>query len=163
MRFRIALILGSVAAVTAVFVATGQAASGFKVTGGGQTDVGTRGAGDTIALTAQENNSGIVGQVQYVDREGGTGQGQVVYHGVVTCVEAVDAGEQGAAYIGGHWTHGSENEFEIYVEDGGEPNQGRDMIAIDPNDTADCVDDDPTSNEDTAALARGNIQIHPAE
>src|SRR5688500_13022225 len=66
--------------------AVGNAGSGAKVTGGGQTDVGTSGAGDTIALTAQDGAAGVIGQVQYIDREGGTGAGQVVYHGTVTCL-----------------------------------------------------------------------------
>lgn len=156
MRFRIVLIIGLVAALAVSVVAVGQAGSGPKVTGGGQTDVGTSGAGDTIALTAQENGArGVIGQVQYIDREGGTGQGQIVYHGTVTCLTV----EGNVADLAGVWRDGGE--FEIIVEDNGS-GDGTDIItiaeeAVDPN----CGDDDDEEGEESA-LGRGNVTVHPA-
>ena len=155
MRFRIALVLGLVAAMAISVAAAGNAGSGPKVTGGGQTDVGTSGAGDTIALTAQENTRGVIGQVQYIDREGGTGQGQIVYHGVVTCLKV----EGNVADLSGVWRDGGE--FEIIVEDNGS-GDGTDIItiaeeAVDPE----CGDDDDEDGEESA-LGRGNVTVHPA-
>ena len=127
-----------------------------KATGGGQTEVGDRGAGDTIAFTAQNtgSDSAAKGQVQYVDRTGGTGQGQVVLHGVVSCLRVTGT----SARLGGFWSDGGD--FEVFVQDNGEPNQGNDMIAIyeasgDPN----CVDDNQ-EEDDPSALGRGNAQVH---
>lgn len=157
MRLRIALVLGIITALAVGFATIGQAESGFKVTGGGQTDVGTSGAGDTIAFTAQQNTQqGVIGQVQYVDRADGTGKGQTVYHGTVTCLEAVDAGEQGAAFLAGEWRDGGT--FEIYVEDNGEPNQGSDIVFLDRNSPPNC--DDEEDDDGRTALGRGNVQVH---
>lgn len=160
MRIRITLFVGLIAAMALVFASIGTAASGFKVTGGGQTDVGTSGAGDTIAFVAMEKGGGVHGQVQFVDREGGTGQGQIVHHGEVICLQAVDMGEQGAAYFAGNWRDGGT--FEIYVEDNGEGNGAQDMIFIDENDPPNCADESQDEDE-PVALGRGNVQVHSDE
>lgn len=161
MRIRITLFVGLIAAMALGLSSIGTAGSGFKVTGGGQTDVSSDGgAGDTIAFTAQGEGEDVKGQVQYVDRTGGTGQGGRVEHGTVDCLVAADGGEQGAAYFAGTWNSGGT--FEIYVEDNGEPNQGSDVIYIDENDPADCSDDDDEEDNPTA-LGRGNVQVHSAD
>ena len=158
---RIAALFGVIALTTAAWAALAQAESGFKITGGGQTDVGTRGAGDTIAFTGQETADGAKGQVQYVDRDGG--QIVEIYHGTVTCIEAVDAGEQGAGYLAGEWRNQGEGFFTLYVEDNGEPNQGNDLIVLDETATdPECSDEEP-DEDDKVALARGNAQVHNAE
>jgi hypothetical protein len=169
---RIAALLGVLALTTAAWSQLAQADPAFKVTGGGQilTDGQTTGAGSTLAFTAQQEAApaeGVLtpakGQVQYVDRSGDT---QIVRHGYVTCLEAVEGqGIEGAAYIGGYWTErgnpkAPESEldiFEIYVEDNGEPNQGNDMVAVSMVSSPDCEEDD--ENDDPTALARGNAQV----
>ena len=148
---------GALAVVAASMVAS---AGTGKALGGGQTDVSSRGAGDTIAFTSHLTGGGdddARGQVQYVDRDGGTGQGQTVYHGTVFCMRI--AGN--TAYIEGDWDRPTTGHFAMFVEDGGEPNQGRDMIEINPDAPApDCSDDDSAGDE-VAALARGNVQVMP--
>ncbi len=155
MRLRITLFVGLIAAMALGISTIGTAASGDKVTGGGQTDVGTNGAGDTIAFTVQENSQGLIGQVQYVDREGGTGQGQVVYHGTPTCLVV----EGKVANFAGVWRDGGE--FEIVVEDNGS-GAGQDLIGIAPQ-AADPECGDDENEETTGALARGNVTVHDQE
>jgi hypothetical protein len=79
-----------------------------RVTGGGQILVSEDGgAGDTIAFSAQQTrDGGVRGQVQYVDREGGTGQGQTTYHGTVSCLEV----DGNTATLAGTWNGGGELE-----------------------------------------------------
>jgi hypothetical protein len=152
---------GVVAVVTGAWALVAQADSAFKATGGGQTQVGTTGAGDTIAFTAQNTTDDVAakGQVQFVDREDGSIV--EIFHGSVTCLRAVDAGTDGAARLAGEWRNQGTGTFEIYVEDNGEPNQGNDLIFIDQVDPPDCVDDEDDSPDDPVALGRGNVQIHP--
>jgi hypothetical protein len=172
---RIAALLGVLALTTAAWSQLAQADPAFKVTGGGQilTDGQTTGAGSTLAFTAQQEAApaeGVLtpakGQVQYVDRSGDT---QIVRHGYVTCLEAVEGqGIEGAAYIGGYWTErgnpkAPESEldiFEIYVEDNGEPNQGSDLIFFNDDQTLDCNEDQEHDEQAEVALARGNVQVH---
>ena len=119
-------------------------------TGGGQILVGTDGgAGDTIAFTAQGTADAAKGQVQYVDRTGGTGQGQTVKHGTVTCIDV----QGNIARINGVWRDGGT--FGLYVQDVGE-GDGSDVIALTPK-IEEC-EGDPDSGEKTA-LARGNAQV----
>ena len=118
-------------------------------TGGGQILVGDRGAGDTIAFTASGTADAARGQVQYVDREGGTGQGQTVQHGTVTCIDV----RGNVARIAGEWRDGGT--FGLYVEDTGE-GDGTDMIQITP-DLTDCADD--REDDEPTGLARGNAQV----
>jgi hypothetical protein len=118
-------------------------------TGGGQILVGDKGAGDTVAFTAQGTADAARGQVQYVDREGGTGQGQTVMHGTVTCIDV----QGNVARIAGEWRDGGT--FGLYVQDNGE-GDGSDMIAVTPNLT-DCAED--RDDNDPTGLARGNAQV----
>lgn len=154
--------LAAVAALS--FGVIAQGAEGDKVTGGGQTLVGDRGAGDTIAFVAMQKGAPR-GQVQYVDREAnengtGTGRGQVVYHGTVTCVEVTG----NTARIAGAWTVQGEGDFEIFVEDNGQGSDPDDMIFVDnepvePN----CQEDDGEEDNEPVALARGNVTVHNQE
>ena len=160
MRLRIALISGLVAALAVAAVSLGYAGSAFKVTGGGQTEVGNTGPGDTIAFTAQNtgDDDAAKGQVQFVDRE--DGKVQEIYHGEVICLRAVSGGTDGAARFAGEWRNQGSGTFEIYVEDNGEPNQGNDLIFIDQVDPPDCVDDEDDNPDDPVALGRGHVQVH---
>ena len=132
-----------------------------RVTGGGQILVSEDGgAGDTIAFTAQEGRNGAVkGQVQYVDREGGTGQGQTVMHGTVTCLEV----EANTAILAGQWRDGTD--FEIHVVDNGEgvTAEGEDIVTVDNEPTDPNCQEDDGENEDPIGLARGNAQVYDAE
>ena len=154
------LALGGIAVLVTSVVAFSDT-PGDGATGGGQVLVGTRGAGDTIAFVAQSINDGLDarGQVQYVDREGGTGRGQVHMHGEVECiiVEATDDdGEaEGVAFISGNWRDGGP--FQIYVEDHGEPNRGNDIVTVIQGQEG--CDFEPPEEEDMTALARGNVQV----
>ena len=174
MRTRASVALAAMGLVAVFGVITAQAESAFKVTGGGQTDVGTSGPGDTIAFNAQQEegvdeNSGFTaakGQVQYIDRDGG--KIVAIYHGEVECLEAVSgtSAEDGAAVFAGEWTNkqtGVTDLFEIYVEDHGEPNQGNDQILIEAMEETPCDRDDEEDDEPTAAHARGNVQVHNFE
>ena len=169
MRTRASVALAAVGLVAVFGVITAQAESAFKVTGGGQTDVGTSGPGDTIAFNAQntEDDFAAKGQVQYVERDA-NGKIQAIFHGEVECLVAVSGtgAEDGAAYFAGAWTNkqtGATTDFEIYVEDHGEPNQGQDQIMIDAVDESPCVEDDEDDDEPAAAHARGNVQVHNFE
>jgi hypothetical protein len=148
-----------------------------KITGGGQTLVPTDGgAGDTIAFSAQTDGTaeGVKGQFQYVDRTGGTGAGQTVYHGTVTCVALLPSDGPNVGVIGGTSTEGIP--FRIDVIDNGsgkahDDANGTDLIVVrqgaaaqdggdDGTDTALCDDEDETADAD---LSRGNVTIHKAK
>lgn len=130
-----------------------------RATGGGQILVGTRGAGDTIAFTAQGTASEAKGQVQFIDRTGGIGAGQVKFHGVVDCILVVG----NTAEIAGH-ERDSGDAFTLRVVDNGEGLAAADdTIFFD--DTADdepCVQDDNDDDDVAVALARGNAQVYDA-
>ena len=148
------IILLGVGVAGSALVLSGTAFAGQEdaATGGGQILVGDKGAGDTVAFTAQGTADAARGQVQYVDREGGTGQGQTVMHGTVTCIDVQD----NVARIAGTWRDGGS--FGLYVEDNGEGAgaAGEDMIAITPNRT-DCAED--REDDEPTGLARGNAQV----
>lgn len=127
-----------------------------RATGGGQILFSTKGAGNTIAFTAQATASGAKGQVQFIDRSAGTGQSQVKYHGDVTCISVMGS----VAKIAGVLTNG--DSFNLYVEDTGEGHGNADPIFFDAMaDSPDCDFDDP-DDEDLMALARGNAQVYDA-
>jgi hypothetical protein len=149
MRVKAGLLAG-LAVVLAVPVLA-QAGQGDKATGGGQILVGVRGAGDTIAFTAQEKGGNARGNVTYQDREGGTGQRHTTHHGRVFCIDAVG----NVARIAGTWRDGGT--FGLYVEDNGEPNRGADVVTLIDN-VSDCSFDEP-EDEDKTGLARGNAQV----
>lgn len=121
------------------------------------------GAGDTIAFTAQETAEGVKGQVQFIDRTGGRGKGQVKLHGTVTCLEVTG----NVARIGGTATRNDDStrgdEFQILVEDNGEgaSNTEGDQIAFQFMDEPTCSDEDDDDDYQTT-LARGNVQVYDA-
>lgn len=145
----------AVSAVAAAFLGAGtaNATQDDAATGGGQVLVGTRGAGDTIAFTAQGSMTDADGQIQYVDRNDGSGQGQTTYHGSVACLDVVGS----AAKIAGTWRDGGG--FQLYVEDNGEGvAAGSDVVTLTNNADATCDFDEP-DEADKIALARGNAQV----
>lgn len=168
------LVIGvSVIGLAIAGMSTGSAAPAVtKITGGGQTLVPAEGgAGDTIAFTAQTDGTpeGVKGQFQYVDRTGGTGQGQTVHHGTVTCVALLPTDGPNVGVIGGV----SEGiPFRIDVIDNGQGSaDDNDLIVVrqgaaaedgaddDSDDTALCDNEDETADAD---LSRGNVKIHKA-
>lgn len=154
MARRLFVLVTIAALVTAVLAAGAGADSGDKALGGGQIYVGGTGAGDTIAFSAVERDSGVTGQVQYVDRTDGTGRGQIIYHGTVLCLEVAYR----TAVLAGVWNHNAGN-FEIYVVDYGEPNQGNDQIFVNENTTNPDCEGGERYEESATALARGNAQV----
>jgi len=149
------LVVGLVAVaapVAAVAASPASAGQEDAATGGGQVLVGTTGgAGDTIAFTAKGTVDAGDGQVQYVDRTGGTGQDQIVYHGTVSCLSV----SGNVAEIAGTWTDGGT--FGIYVEDNGEGKDASDVVTVLPGESS-CDFEAPGDN-DKVALARGNAQV----
>lgn len=181
------------ASVLALAVAGVQAATAapatYKVTGGGQVteflntegDVTSlsQGAGDTIAFSAQQEGTterpdAAKGQFQYVDRVQddagkGTGKGQEVIHGTVSCVIVYSwpgSEEGGYAVIGGKSRDGED--FRIEVTDGSATGSGGDSITVrrgaaaldGSDDGADAALCDQETEADTFALGRGNVKIH---
>jgi hypothetical protein len=144
-----------------------------RATGGGQNLVpSSGGAGNTVAFSAQTDSQGRTkGQFQYVDRGGtGTGQGQVVYHGVVTCLNVLGASGQkgGVAEIAGYISHDAHTtaapgNFFVYASDPESPNNGQDSDVVDvmlttPGPTPSAC---PTpSPAPTTVLDRGNVTIY---
>jgi hypothetical protein len=153
---RLAGLAAGIAAVAAVPVAA-QAGSGTdRATGGGQTLVGTQGAGNTIAFTAQGTQDAARGQVQVVNREAGTGRQQVRFHGTVTClrVEGNTAELAGVGRDGGAFT--------LYVVDNGEgANADNDLISFTRVADPSC-DRDDSDDDGSVELARGNAQVYDA-
>jgi hypothetical protein len=165
-------------AKTTTLLATALAGSAFLVTGGGasaaQEDSATGGGqilfsedgtgpGNTLAFTARGTSEIAKGQVQYVNREAGTGQDQTVEHGTVSCIDAQAASEDSPAFakISGTWRNGKV--FDLYVEDGG---QGADsagdfvtFIATDDTEP-DC---DFNAPDEQMELARGNAQVRDGD
>lgn len=154
------LAFGALAAAAVALAPVAQAGSGVdRATGGGQILVGTRGAGDTIAFTAQGTAEAAKGQVQFIDRTGGTGKGNVRFHGVVDCILVTG----NTAEIAGH-ERDTREPFTLRVVDNGEgANAENDLIFFD--DTADdkpCVQDNNDRDDVNVALARGNAQVYDA-
>lgn len=153
-------VLAVAACLLAAGVASGAGAtSSDRATGGGQILVSTDGgAGDTIAFTARNtgDDDTAKGEVQYVDRTGGTGQGQVVVHGDVTCLQV----NGNTAKLAGNFRDGTS--FTMVVVDNGEGAAASDdMIALQRVDDPTCERDDEDDDGSTA-LARGNAQVYDA-
>lgn len=148
-----------VAALSSAFLVTGSATAGQQdaATGGGQILVGAKGAGDTVAFTAKGTPDDARGQVQYVDRTDGTGQGQSVMHGTVDCIQA----DGNIARISGLWraVEGEEPQrFYLYVMDSGEGSAAEDdIVAFTQEADGQCADD--PSEEQMTSLGRGNAQV----
>ena len=149
------------AAVVVVALSVTAASAGSpndRVTGGGQTLVGTSGAGNTIAFTAQSTSDGAKGQVQVVDRSAGTGQSQTRFHGIVDCL-AVDGNR---AEIIGHKRDDASDLFSVYVMDNGEGAAAdNDVVLLNEDTDGQCgIDDD--DDDGAVDLARGNAQVYDA-
>jgi hypothetical protein len=156
MKLRLGLVC-ALAGALAIPVLAQAGSTTDRATGGGQVLVGDRGAGDTIAFTARGTSDAATGEVQYVDRDGGTGQGQSTYHGNVECLDV----EGNRAKIAGTWESGGP--FNLYVVDNGQGSAANDDIVtvISQADDPSCDFDDPQEGDQTA-LARGNAQVYDA-
>ena len=149
-----ALVGLGVTALAGAFALTATGATATQqdaATGGGQILFSSDGgAGNTIAFTAQGTADAARGQVQYVNREAGKGQAQVVQHGTVTCIDV-----QGTiARIAGEWRDGGT--FGLYVQDNGEGKAAEsDVVTVVPG-VSECDFDDP---DEFTALGRGNAQV----
>lgn len=146
------IITGTVAAATGlgVVLASGAfAGSTGKVTGGGQTLVGSSGAGNTIAFTVQDP-AAPQGQVQYVGRDG-SGK---FHSSSITCLQISGntARFAGTTREGGY--------FRIVVTDNGQgAAANNDMILIEqPSSSPSC--DQQNGDDQGVDLARGNATIH---
>jgi len=139
-----------------------------RATGGGQILVG-KGAGDTIAFTGQalaSGNTAAKGEVQYIDRTGGTGKGNIRFHGDVFCMIAEagpNPGDPGMAEIAYRPKGDPTGDVDqLYIVDNGEPNQGNDVVFIDENPQSPCSFQNDDDDGDTA-LARGNAQVYDGD
>jgi hypothetical protein len=153
-------VIGTLAAAAALAVPAGAMANNLdKATGGGQVvfSADGKGAGNTIAFNAQQltvGEEGAKGQIQYINREAGTGQAQVKQHGAVDCIRA----DGNVARVSGIWRGGER--FWLYVVDGGEGSASA-------GDTVTFIQDGETDQgqcnfeapEDETALGRGNMQV----
>lgn len=145
---------------------TAMADVGDKVTGGGQTffdSSDTKGAGSTIAFNAKEGAEGITGQVQYINRQAGTGRASVKFHGDVICLRVFPDGR--TAEIGARAKSDRyPNQFVLlFVQDNGEGSNAESDL-IDANYDTAAPDCEEYENDDSPAftLARGNVQVHKA-
>jgi hypothetical protein len=143
-------------AVLAVPAAVAFGGSGTdRATGGGQILIG-KSAGNTISFEARGTSDAATGNVQYVNRDTGTGQSQVTRHGRVSCL-AVDGN---MAKLAGTWDQGGT--FQVLVVDNGQGVAAdNDLVTVqntqDPTcDPEDDDDDGPTE------LGRGNAQVYDA-
>lgn len=167
MNMRIRNLLIAVAVLAIAIPGIASAGSAYdRATGGGQILVSSDGgAGDTIAFTAQNTggaNDAAKGQIQVVDRTGGTGKGNVRLHGVVTCLRV----EGNVAQMSGtvRKTNSADTSpFILVVEDNGQGAAAAQADQIifqrisDPSCDEDDVDDDGQTD-----LARGNAQVYDA-
>jgi hypothetical protein len=185
------LVGGAVLALGISSMGLAQAQSGFKVTGGGQTitnadaDAGgssaVRGPGDTFGFNAQavdgDTDDAAKGQFNTIQRDAeatvGRGKGEHI-KGAVTCLVALEGGEQGAARFGGV-VRGQESAsdpllFAVDVTDNGEGNAADDDVIVfrtfrqsELEDNENACDQEPENEQDEVILARGNVQVHNAE
>ena len=159
MKLKIALVVASIAALAVPFVASAGSPTD-RATGGGQVLLGTQGAGNTIAFTAQGTPTDAKGQVQVIDRSVGTGQDQVKFHGLVECL-FVDGTMAEIAGV----ERDSGAAFTLRVVDNGEGANASDNDMIFFDDVADdmrCAADDNDDDDVQMALARGNAQVYDA-
>lgn len=148
------------AAAVALLVMGGVALAGSpndRVTGGGQTLLGTKGAGNTIAFTIQGSGSDVKGQFQYVDRSAGTGQAQDSWHGSPVCLEV--SGSTAKAVI---QRNDNGNKYELLLQDNGQgSNAENDIVTLTSDEDPTCGSDDD-DDESSVELGRGNIQVYDA-
>lgn len=159
--FTLAAVALSVVAMLAMATGATAGSKTDRATGGGQVIVGTQHAGETIAFTAQGTATSARGQVQLIDRDLGTGQDQVRFHGVVSCLLVMGGN---TAIISGHERGTTTNPFALRVVDNGQgAGAGNDMIFFDRMaDDNVCEQDDDDDDDGDTALARGNAQVYEA-
>lgn len=144
-----------------------------RATGGGQILLSdASGPGSTIAFTAQGSVDDAKGQIQFIDRTGGTGRNQVRAHYVVDCVAVEEArdNDETAAYVSGVNRDDPSDVITMYIVDNGEGAMAdMDIVAVGPmgdDESSDgpCGVIEPSDEERaTYALARGNVQTHDAD
>lgn len=152
------MLVGIAGLALALPIAASAGSGTDRATGGGQILVSSSGgAGDTIAFTAQGTPDVARGQVQYVDRTGGTGQGQVKKHGQVTCLRV----SGNMAKMAGTWDQGGT--FQLLVVDNGEGANATnsDMITLQDAQDPTCNQEN-NDNDGQTDLARGNAQVYDA-
>ena len=147
--------LGVAVTMTAALVLPIAATAGNvdKATGGGQILFASKGAGNTIAFTAQGTADAAKGEVRFIDRSGGKGREQVKYFGDVECIIV----EGTVAKVAGTLRNG--DSFNLYVEDTGEGQGNADPIFFDGMAADPTCEFDTPDSEDIQALARGNAQV----
>jgi hypothetical protein len=155
LKVKLTLVCAAVAAL-AIPIAASAGSGTDRATGGGQVLIGTGGAGDTVAFTAQGTSEAARGEVQYVDREGGTGVGQTVRHGRVSCLRV----EGNTAKIAGTWDQGGS--FQLLVVDNGEGALAENDLVTVQNAQDPTCDEEDDDDEGPTALARGNAQVYDA-
>ena len=148
-------------AMFAISGSTATAGNGDKVTGGGQVLIDTeteRGAGSTLAYTAQGTTTAAKGRVTFIDR---SGEEMEKFKGIVDCVEV--SGNYGI--VGGYRRNDTGQRFDLRVVDMGEPGRGADMIVFEEDGTSDveCGDEEAENAPPTALLARGNAQVRDGD
>jgi hypothetical protein len=172
---RVLISAAIVALATAGISSATAAPAVYKVTGGGQiTTADQKGAGSTVAFTAQSaglEGAASKGQFQLQLR---TAEGQETVHGTISCVVVTSYTDKGGiAVMGGKATDGEP--FRIDVSDTGEGGDVVDLILVrrgaEAYDGAD--NDDNQSNDQklcdeedekpTLMFGRGNVQVHKAK
>ncbi|MDP9406082.1 MAG: hypothetical protein M3O86_05715 [Actinomycetota bacterium] len=151
------------AVVLLVPLAANAGSSRDRATGGGQILLGTQGAGNTVAFTAQGTSQLATGQVQFVDRSAGRGRLQTTFHGIVQCLRVESAGDVGMAKISGV-NRDTGQPFELFVVDNGEGAKatGADMVTFQEADDVSCENEDDDDDDAMTVLARGNAQVYDA-
>ena len=167
------VISGAVLTLALAGMSTGSAApAAYKVTGGGQTLVGSTGAGNTIAFTAQsagEEGSAAKGQFQLQLRDAAEKEG---IHGEISCVQVYSFTEDGGVAVLGGYSRDTGEPFRFDVVDGGEGKDASDMIRLSrgaaaqdggDDDSGDTMLCDPEDEKADTDFARGNVQVHKAK
>jgi hypothetical protein len=147
-----------VAAALAVAVPATVAFAGSatdRATGGGQILIG-KSAGNTITFSARGTSSAATGNVQYVNRDAGTGQSQVTRHGRVSCLRV----EGNMAKIAGTWDQGGT--FQLLIVDNGQGAAAdNDLVTVQNTQDPTCDEEDDDDDGQTE-LGRGNAQVYDA-
>ena len=174
MRSKAVLAVTAVLALALAAVAMA-APSPYKVTGGGQTfadgSVGpdgkptVKGPGDTISFQgfiAAQGVGDASGQVNIIDRSGGTGH----FKGTVTCA-FLASGDEGGGYVelrgtGRKGNNPTTQTFRVRIVDNGQGSAAdNDMVTYDLNNPGtDCSDHEDNGDDIEFQLARGNAKIH---
>jgi hypothetical protein len=160
LKLKMMLVIAGLA-LFAISSGSATAGNGDKVTGGGQVLIDTeteRGAGSTLAYTAQGTTTTAKGRVTFIDRSGAE---MTKFKGIVDCVEVTD----NYGIVGGYRRGDEGQRFDLRVVDMGEPGRGADMIVFEEDGTNDveCGDEEAENAAPTALLARGNAQVRDGD